>query len=199
MGCLCIYISMGATPYINETNSLWRWPEQEVTQPPTDQKRIKARRESDLQPGHKWRLYHMWVKLVMLVIFIYLSPSSPLPLLPLLLSSGGPLEKPSDHWGPHLLQLPGGSWDGVPGFQEGVLLTPDSLCSDPNTNSAPRMYFISDMSESIGNTLGCSGIYDASLISPLIGTSTSAFIKMTYRSVCLKGLPGSPAAIAARL
>jgi hypothetical protein len=47
--------------------------------------------------------------------------------------------------------------------------------------------------------LGCSGIYDASLISPLIGTSTSAFIKMTYRSVCLKGLPGSPAAIAARL
>lgn len=29
------------------------------------------------------------------------------------------MENTSDHRGSHLLQLPGGSWDGVPGLQKG--------------------------------------------------------------------------------
>lgn len=35
--------------------------------------------------------------------------------------SGGLVEDTSDHRRSHLLQLPGGPWDGVPGFQEGKL------------------------------------------------------------------------------
>ena len=149
--------------------------------------------------SHVGQVSHVGYIYIPLILLPPLPPPAPL------LSSGGPVEKPSDDWGPHLLQFPGGSWNGVPGLQEGVSLTHHSLLSWSKYTLGNRHLFYLYVSISIwANRLetlcGCSGIYNASLtsMSPTIVNSMSAFIKMMVRCICIQGLPGCPAMIAAR-